>query len=350
MNTYLLHLIGTFYFLFMVVNCSQPIQSIKPSTNSTCQKISGTPGPEDIELVKVNQKSYIIVSSHERRIENTNGKLFFINPDPLKESFNSVPLNVDRYPENFRPHGISTSKKNGKLRLYAISHPGLENKKHTIEIFELKDEANFTWTYIGELTHANLKSPNDLFALPDERLIVSNDGSGSNSLKVAFDFIFNISSADITYYENGNFYLAGVKVPFGNGIWYEENGKEKILYRSSHLNRSIYVYDVNWIENYQPTLDLKYKIDFNGGPDNIIKNEYGFYTAIHPSNYLFLRHVSNPKNLSPTQVFKITNSRDTKLIYSNVGDEISAGSTGLVYKNTLFISQVFEDFVLACGM
>ena len=95
---------------------------------------------------------------------------------------------------------------------------------------------------------------------------------------------------------------------------------------------------------------MKYKIDFNGGPDNIIKNEYGFYTAIHPSNYLFLRHVSNPKNLSPTQVFKITNSRDTKLIYSNVGDEISAGSTGLVYKNTLFISQVFEDFVLACGM
>jgi hypothetical protein len=335
--------------------CSQPIAEIRPLGKQSCQKISRTPGPEDFELIRLKNQTQMIISSHDRRNFDSNGKLYKINLEShllAKSKFNSSylvePLHVDRYPENFKPHGISSSYKNGKLRLYVISHPNLKEKKNTIEIFELGNEKTFSWKYMGELVNEKLSHPNDLYALPEERLLISNDGDSVNAFLFFINFIFKRATAEITYYENGKYYIADEKVPFGNGIYYEEIESEKRLYRSSHLDKSIYVYDVKWIENYQPMLTLQFKIPFDGGPDNIMKNEYGFYVATHPSNLAFLNHVKSAENYAPSMIYKIEKLTNTKLIYSNEGKEISAASTAVAYKNKLFIAQVFEDFILAC--
>lgn len=346
-----------FFILLIVTKCSQPIADLKPLGKNSCQKISGTPGPEDFELIRLKNQSQLVISSHNRRNFESTGELYTlpleingIEKEKLENNFLIQPLKVDRYPKYFRPHGISSAINKGKLRLYVISHTNLEDKKNTIEIFELTNEKNFSWTYIGELVNEKLSHPNDLFALPEERLLISNDGDGVNAVLFFINFLFKRATAEITYYENGSYYFADEKVPFGNGIYYEENDNEKLLYRSSHLDKSIFVYDVKWIENYQPELTLKYKIPFDGGPDNIMKNEYGFYVASHPSNLAFLDHVKSAKNLSPSMIYKIEDLTRTKLIYSNDGKEISAASTAVAYKNKLFINQVFEDFLLACDI
>jgi hypothetical protein len=64
----------------------------------------------------------------------------------------------------------------------------------------------------------------------------------------------------------------------------------------------------------------------------------------------FMAHAGNKEKTSPTQIFRILADGTTKEIYANDGEEISAASTGLSYKNKLFISQVFEPFILSCTL
>ena len=82
----------------------------------------------------------------------------------------------------------------------------------------------------------------------------------------------------------------------------------------------------------------------------ILEDESGMlWLAAHDSTYKFIRHVMNRTNLAPTRVFKINpNTKEVIEVYANEGGEISAGSTGLAYKDKLLISQVFEDFLLVC--
>ncbi|WCL49263.1 hypothetical protein [Leptospira sp. GIMC2001] len=350
--------------IFGLFYCGKEIPELKPmgDKGANCQKIGQAPGPEDFELIRAKSKDYLIVSSHERRIPNLNGGLFYLELKPNLSLSNSqgvgsqknnplvlTPLKVDSYPPNFRPHGISSTQVNGKNRLYVISHPKLENLAHTIEIFEEASGSQFSWKHIETLSSNKLMSPNDLFALPEGKLLISNDGT-ANLFVTLIDLVFNLNTSDITYYENGKWYLLDQKIPFGNGIWYEENNEEKLIYRASHFDQSIYVYSARWIENSFPILNLKYKIPFSGGVDNLYKTEKGFYASIHPSNTDFLGHAKDKSKFSPSQIYRINLPRDSNLIYSNLGDEISAASGAIAYGKTLFISQVFEDFILACDL
>jgi hypothetical protein len=353
-------LLGGIFAIAVLFTCSGEVPEVRTTSKlNACTKISGLPGPEDIELIETGGKSYLIISSHERRTPNQDGNLFYIeltDNSLAKKEFKINKLPIDKLPKYFRPHGISHSTYKGKNRIYAISHPSFGNPEfdpsqsspHTIEVFEELTGQKFQWKHVSTLSNETLFSPNDLFALPEEKLLISNDGSGSGQFWFFIDFLFNRNTADITYFDSGKFYLANEKIPFGNGIWYKESGSEKTLYRASHLDKSIYVYSVNWVENHAPLLKLQYKIGFPGGVDNLFLNEYGFIAGVHLSNMKFLDHSKSSESHSPSQIYRITNQNIPELLYSNKGDEISAISGGLIYKNTLFISQVFDDFILAC--
>lgn len=307
------------------------------------------PGPEDMEILSLGGKDYLVVSSHERRIPGRTGQLKYweLSSQNLSRP-GSVPLDlpVDKYPEDFRPHGISHSRKNGKLRIYAISHPS--PSRHTIEVFEEAGGGKFLWRHVGTLADPLLESPNDLFALPEERLLVSNDGIGDRGFGFYVNYLFKRKTADITYYDGNAFYSTNEKLAFGNGIWYEEVGGEKTLYRASHLDRAIYVYSVRWVEKHGPLLQLQYKIPFPGGPDNLYKNEYGFVTAVHLSDFQFLDHSKDSRKLAPSSVYEIHAKNQSRILYADPGSQISAASTAIRYKDKLLVSQVFDDFILLC--
>jgi arylesterase / paraoxonase len=361
--------------LISAMQCSKTVPLLRPNDNSqACKKIEVAPGPEDFEIISSGNKNFLVISTHERREKNQLGKLFSIELDSKSLStgnFQATELKVDKYPGNFRPHGISHSKFQGKNRLYVISHPRNNNDEwvekldpqHTIEVFEEGNKGNFTWKHIKTLSDSLLESPNDLFALPEERLLISNDMGSELNFTAVINLLFKRATTDITYYAENKFYPTNEKIPFGNGIWYEEEsddsgkiviGKKKeergTLYRSSHVDKSIYVYSARWVENHAPLLTLQYKIAFNGGPDNLYKNKYGFFTSVHVSDFQFLDHSKSPKNIAPSQIYEITDRNQTKLIYSDPGEEIPGASGAIRYGNKLFISQVFEDFLLVCDI
>ncbi|TGM55912.1 arylesterase [Leptospira biflexa] len=333
----------TIFTLFTsIVACGGQIQE-KPIVG--CERISGTPGPEDFDLIR--ETATIIVSSHERRNGLKDiGTLFeisFANPNQKLEA-KKIETN---YPKNFRPHGISYAKINGVDTLAVISHTLDDDTPHTLEIFERTKVGK--WTHTKTLSDPSLTSPNDIFMNESGEIFTSNDNGTSNAFRKYWDMIIRSGRADISYYNGNTFQNLGVPVMLGNGIYIRKNGKQELLYRSVFSEKAIRVYEVNR-ENGKISLKYLESIAIGAGPDNILEDESGMlWLAAHDSTYKFIRHVMNRTNLAPTRVFKINpNTKEVIEVYANEGGEISAGSTGLAYKDKLLISQVFEDFLLVC--
>ena len=326
--------------LFFFFNCFAHVKQVG-STN--CDKISGTPGPEDLAIDR--ESGLLYISSHERRIPNQIGFLFSL--DLKKDS--KTPIKIEtNYPEKFSPHGIFFGIIGGVKKIYAISHPKLiGGNEHTIEIFRIeKDKV----VHESTLKDALLLSPNDLYVTQNGKIYVSNDIPGGKS-KQLFDAALKLNSSPISYYNGKEWTLLKEKTAFGNGIHIKkENGKE-YLYRASTVGEFVLKYEILNSQNSNPDLKLIQKIDLESGADNIEEEENGnLLVAAHKSSFRFLAHAGNKEKTSPTQIFRIFPDGKFKEIYANDGDIISGASTGISYNNRLIISQVFEPFLLSCPL
>lgn len=328
--------------VFLILDCGGQIQE-KPIAG--CERISGTPGPEDLDLIR--DTSTVIVSSHERRNGLKDlGALFEVSLQDPNQKLEAKKIETN-YPANFRPHGISYAKVKGVDTLAVISHTLADENPHTIEIFERSKAGK--WTHTKTLSDPTLTSPNDIFMNEAGEIFASNDNGTSNAVRKYWDMIIRSARADIAYYDGKTFQALEVPVILGNGIYIRKKGNEELLYRSVFSEKAIRVYQV---DRTSGKINLKYleSIAIGAGPDNILEDENGIlWLAAHDSTYKFIRHVMNKTNLAPTRVFKINpENKEVTEVYANEGAEISAGSTGLVFKNKLLISQVFEDFLLVC--
>ncbi|MDF3820744.1 arylesterase [Leptospira sp. 96542] len=329
-------------FVLAFTHCGGQIQE-KPIAG--CERISGTPGPEDLDLIR--ETSTVIVSSHERRNGLKDlGALFEVSLLDTKGKLEAKKIETN-YPENFRPHGISYAKVKGVDTLAVISHTLQDENPHTIEMFERNKSGK--WVHTKTLNDPSLTSPNDIFMNESGEIFASNDNGTNNTFRKYFDMIIRSGRADITYYDGNSFQPLGVPVMLGNGIYIRKKGNKEILYRSVFAEQAIRLYEV---DRSAGKLNLKYleSIDIGAGPDNILEDENGMlWLVAHDSTYKFIRHSMNRNNLAPTRVFKINpENKEITEVYANEGAEISAGSTGLVFKDKLLISQVFEDFLLVC--
>jgi hypothetical protein len=329
-----------FLVLILLLNC---YANVKPNPIPGCKRILGMPGPEDLAIDR--ETGILYVSSHERRGELVDGKLFQLNLNATDEPVAS--LIETNYPEKFHPHGMSLVKMKGKSLLYVISHSNLENPTHTIEVFQI-EKAKLT--HIETIRNETLISPNDLQVIGDGRIFVSNDRGEGSMLRATLDALFGIKRSQISYYDGKKWKLFENAVTFGNGILYRKAANKDYLYRAATTPEKIYKYEI--IQNAGETELKEVKVfSFDTGPDNLEEDEEGnIYFAAHKSIFRFLKHKDDPNYPSPSQVFMMDKNENTKELYANDGTEIPASSTGLKYKNKLYISQVFNPFILSCPL
>lgn len=309
-----------------------------------CKKIVGTPGPEDLDFVP--GRSEILVSSHDRRGgRKALGAMysFFWQEEAQKGVLQKWEIS---YPENFRPHGISYAKIQGKDTVAVISHTLQEENPHTIEVFEVEGG---TWKHKRTLQDPSLTSPNDLFLTESGEIFVSNDNGTSKTLPKLWEMVTGKANADISYFDGNSFRPLGVPVVLGNGIFVYRREKKEILLRSVFSEKAIREYE---ILRTSTGLELKYlgSIPIGSGPDNLMPEEKGtIWLAAHPSVYKFILHSISAWNEAPTQVFRLQpEAKQVELVYANRGNQIPAGSTALPVGKNVFISQVFEDYFLIC--
>ncbi len=201
-----------FLVLILLLNC---YANVKPNPIPGCKRIMGMPGPEDMAIDR--ETGILYVSSHERRGELVDGKLFQLNVNATDEPV--AALIETNYPEKFHPHGISLVKIKGKSLLYVISHSNLEDPTHTIEVFQIEKNK---LTHIETIRNETLISPNDLQVIGDGRIFVSNDRGEGSMFRSIVDGLFGIKRSRISYYDGKKWKLFENPVTFGNGILYRK--------------------------------------------------------------------------------------------------------------------------------
>ena len=189
---------------------------------------------------------------------------------------------------------------------------------------------------IKEFKHPLLISPNDLTVLLNGSFYFSND---RNSPDIT-ELLNNPKAGSVVFCDgNTSFKKADSAIAFPNGL-YQENSK---LYLATSRNFALFTYDI------QPDGSLRNRKTLSSinGMDNLISNGDELIVAVHPDELKFALLSFLPNELSPCKIFSINKTTGAaNIIFSDDGSLISGSSTAIVSGKDLYLSQVFDGFVL----
>lgn len=302
------------------------------------------PGPEDFEPEPLPKPARIFVSSQNRRALDEAGEfaqggtIFQLSLEPGAVPEPMTLAERDALP--FHPHGIAAVARAPFPLLYVINHP--VHHSHVIEIFEVRMKE---LRFVRRLRSPLLISPNDLVALPDGHIYVTNDHGTEQGVSRLLEDLLALRKSNVVRYDGVTWRIAAENIAFANGIAVSQSGDR--LFVGSSRDRGIYVYSrlAGGALNDAPRF-----VDLNSGADNLMwETPEWLNVAAHPSALDFLAHARDSASPSPSEVFRVhAETLRVARVYRDPGTQISASSTALVMANRLLVSQVFEDFAISC--
>ena len=344
----LLFFIIGFSFYFWLSDCGvSPFRCGDYSTNLdvTTQKIGVGSGPEDMAIDNSLGTPRIIVSCDERRSDNTKiGGFYAIDVNTNK----SYELQIEPAGFEVHPHGIDIVTIDSTTYLYAISHhQDGDSWRHPVYRFAIRGNT-LVLDKSQTFEHSLMNVPNDLDVLADGSFYASNyvpSMDPNESTKA----ILGIKSGSIVHYDGkGNWQIAADDFCYPNGIWVDES--KDLLYMANGACHEVLRFKIGTngklnTASKQSTMQHGEKITIG---DNLMSYDNGqLLVTAHPCPLDFLAHLENSQETSPVQIYKIDpNTLKVQKTFQNNGDLISAASTALMLNNRLYISQVFDPFVL----
>lgn len=308
--------------------------AIPKTPPSAAQKIAVGDGTEDIVLNDFEQRHRLFISCDDRRHGDTSYFGAIVSYD--LQSGHIDTMEVHEYPRGmqFRPHGLDLQQLGERLQLYAVCHDDKADQ-HWIACFQVHENQLY---WIRNYTSPLLTSPNGVTALADGSLYVTNDHRVRGSLK---ESLFKQKVAEIIHFErDGAAKLAFRGLAYGNGI----TQRDGYVYAAATVEDAVYRFRI------QPdaTLAEQTRVAKVPGPDNLRWDGDDLIVACHLRLVKFLGHAKNAKKYSPTVVYRIQSGSEKPIaIYADKkGKTISAGATGLVYSDRLFVGQVFGDWII----
>jgi len=332
-------LLISLFIPFIVLYCST---TIPKSPNLSCKKVITGWGPEDFVILKNNEKTRLIVSSHERRKWKTQGDIF--SHDIINNKLAPmVKLKRTGEPKNlfFAPHGIDLLKINKKTRLYIVNHGKKRNDaNHQVLIYEV----NYPQLkFIKQIKSRFFYSPNDIKVMPNGTFYVTNDAKNRGS---TWDMFWSLKNSSVIFCsptKKEGCKIVANTLAMANGV--ETDGKS--LFIATTREDSLYQFSIEKNGN----LKNKKLITRQKGLDNLFWHNDNLVTASHLSDWRFLRHASNPSNPAPSLIFEVDLKTGEKRIwYANIGTQIPAATGAIILNKKMYISQVFENYVLSCNL
>lgn len=316
--------------LFLFACKSISISTVVPTS---IEKITIAPGPEDMVLDTFFNQTRLIISCNSRR---KNEKPFSeIMQYNLTTGETSILKRKNDTTKNFNPHGIDIRKIGNEVWLYVISHNDNENKQEVITYKVFENSLAYIHTY----THPLIVSPNDVGIVSNGSFYITNDAKKRNNI---LEKIFAKRSSTIIYMQtqlNGETKIAAQKLAFANGILVLDS----IAYISTTQLKELNEYK---IDKDGTLLKIKNLAPIKG-MDNISIYKDWLIVTSHSNFLKFIKHASNDKKQSPSKIYAINRKTgEYKILFSDNGKKISAASTALIYKGNLYISQVFDDFIV----
>ena len=317
-------------------------KTLEPHFAGDCTPITGVLGPEDITIHPETGIAYISASDRRAVIQGkpANGALYAYDLKSLTPELVRLSVNAG---DDFHPHGISLYVgQSGQDSLFVVNH---EDSRHRIELYDLRE---------GQLIHRKtiadpmLISPNDIVAVGPDQFYVSNDHRYTSGLMQLLENYLQLKLSNVIYYDGTRFLEVAAGIGYANGINVSNDGK--ILYLCAVTEGALHIYNRDIASG---KLKLREKIDLGTGVDNIeIDFSGGLWIGAHPQLLKFIQHAQDPTKISPSQILHVTpgagGGYDTREVYLNLGEEISASSVGAVYKHRLLIGAVFDPKFLDC--
>ena len=345
--------------LTLLLSCA----SLPPAPQSSCQQIPVGPGPEDfaLDFSRGAGKPRILVSSHERRGWER-GEIYTVNLDSTSElSATILPRHGEPEGLFFSPHGMDIRNVEGQPRLYIINHgPDEVEGPHHVLVYRILPE---TLEFLGSTTSEFFYSPNDLAIDDRGGFYVSNDARNRGSL---LELALSLRNSSVVFCKPGSIrpgplasaeetpemcILAAEDLASANGVAIQRsphgNSDSGKVFVATSRGNSLYVFsreDSGKLVDRKPIFEAPIL-------DNLFFDNDGrrLLVASHPSGLAFLRHLKDGTVPSPSVVYGVNlENGSSETLYSNSGEELSAASGAFHYKGQLFISQVFEPFLLRC--
>ncbi len=303
----------------------------------TCQRIATGPGPDDMTL-QATATPRIIFSSHDRRNFRSHGNLYAL----ALNSDKPLLLQRSQEPESFilRPQGLDLIQRNGRWWLYVVNHDkDLFSDRHALVIYELVGD-NLIFQEL--LRSPLLSAPNDVAVADNGDVYVTNEREDGSSIA---ELIFLQRKGYVAVYRpNIGWRVAADDFAVANGILIQGNTVWITQTLGEGLRRYQRAPDGRLVQ--QTSLGNLSLLDSINLADNA-----HFIVPSYPSLPSVLLHWQLPGQRSPTKVYDVDPETGRgSLLFADDGSTISAVSAALPVKNQLFLSQIFDSFILRCPM
>ncbi len=320
------HLLFIFVLIALFQSCAIPKNTHKEST-----QIPIGPGPEDFILDESQDQPRLLISCDERRAENPpNGEIYSFNL--ITEENQKMPRLGEPEDFIFHPHGIDLNCESGTCYLYVISH----NERDHLESIVKYEVDGLNLKFVAVYNDPLLVSPNALTAFGDGTFLVSNDAGKKGSI---WEMLFKLKRAKLIFFDGEKYTQAyHKKHAYGNGITHRGNQ----VYLATTRQNKLFAFDFEngKLSNRRTLAKIK-------GQDNLRFDGEDLILAVHLKLLAFIKHFKNAEKKSPSTVYRIDpKTGEKELVYINDGEQISASATGIIYQNNLYISQVFDPFIL----
>lgn len=327
----------------LIISCVSKELLPQGVTKLSCDKVEVSDGPEDFVLDKWSSSPRLLISSYERREQLKPGDIYSFD----LETRNSTPMKRQgetKKIKTFKPLGMDILHKNGETLLYVILHDLCDHSKRDengIAIYRvLENELEFVHL-LEDKKH--LWHPNDLSVLRNGDIYVTNDFHNY------FEVFFSMSSSEVVHYDNKHktWSVVALDLALANGILAQADR----VFASTNRGNQLIVYP----RNPYGSLGKGNVLSEIKGLDNIMPYDNKLLIPAHYDDLAFLKHSRDKEAKSPSVVFLINpedtpTSTEIEAIYVNEGDEISAVSTAFIYDDKLYLSQVFDPFILICDL
>lgn len=314
-----------YYLLFLLLAISSCATLPKNVENKNEQVIAVGPGPEDMVVDTINAAPRILISCNARRKGDPYyGEIsaYYVKTGAIHVLKREEPAGI-----RFCPHGIDLIKVKDTLILLVVNND-MKNHEQSVLRYALHNE---TLSFLNKIVDPLIVSPNAVTGFADGTLLVSNDAGKQGNYAEA---LFKLKRCKIVYWDHNKCTVAADKICFANGI----TNKEGKVYLASTLQNMIWSFDFKdgKMINRQTVAEVN-------GPDNLRIIDGDMYVACHLRFLAFLKHMKKSSNYSPTTVYRINPATGKALVvFFDNGSKLSAGSTGLAFRNKLYVSGVFD--------
>ncbi|MGE0637297.1 MAG: SMP-30/gluconolactonase/LRE family protein [Bacteroidia bacterium] len=314
---------------FLLSACSRlPINTV-----SETKQIAVGPGPEDMVLDNTAGTERLLVSCNERRLDTVFGEIFEINLN--NNSTRIIPRLHSPEDIVFNPHGIDIKTIDGVTRLYAISHNDAK-KRHTIVVYRVyADSLVYETLYENQ---AAMNTPNDLAVTEKGDIYVSNDAGKRGSV---WEQLWKLKRSNIVFYDSELKLWKKVAdgLVYANGVAVDDT----CVYVATTRTNKLFSYK----READGNLSNRRTLAEVPGQDNIMFHGDELIFTSHPKVFKFIKHVKSSEKKSPSQVHSYNcKTGEYKLLFADDGYRISASSTALIIGDKLYISQVFDPYIL----